>query len=372
MRGIALLFLLFLLLLPSFAPADTGYSILFEDAMARADVRGTPQILYTGRANISMRMRSLPDKDSPSVGSLSERDWVYIFGFDQYWLFCWDETAGIYYVGRHNVVEITPVAPSVPAYGVVRNAYLAVTANDTTLYAQPSVLSETVDVYPANTRLSFWFIKDGWAVVPYKREVGYLYVGDLKELTPVSPTVDYAQDGDVLAAFTTFYSLKDTELNVGRIQNISVGCAYISKTYLPGEVFDFNAIAGPYRRSRGYMPSPVLIDGGTTAGYGGGTCQVSTTLYNALIQLPNGMTIIKRRPHGPGGASYAPHGVDAAVGNEELNLIFRNDYGFPVTLDCTAQNGALCVCIRKGIYEQPGGASATQTAGSQAERDPAA
>lgn len=349
MRIIALsLLFLFLASSLALADADAGYAILYEDAMANADAYGHPKILYVGRANISMRMRARPDTESEAVGVLDERDVVNIFGFDQYWLFCWDEEIGAYYVGRHNVVEITPVSEDIPSYGVTPNAFVAVTSRDTTLYASPSAFGEVVDTYPADTRLSFWLIEDGWAVVPYKRQVGYMYAGDLKELYPVSPSVDYAQDGDVLAAFTTFYSLKKTELNKGRVENIRVGCAYISKTYQPGEEFDFNAIAGPYRRARGYLPSPVLVGGGTVAGYGGGTCQVSTTLYNALLQLPDGMTIVYRRPHGPGGASYAPHGVDAAVGNDYLNLVFRNDYDFPITLDCTAQNGSLCVCIRKG------------------------
>lgn len=352
MRTVAL-FLLLTLLLSCPALADTGYDILYEDAMANADAFGKPQILYTGRANISMRMRSKPDVNSEAVGMLKEREWINIFGFDQYWLFCWDEEVGAYYVGRHNVVEITPVSADVPSYGVTPNAYIAVTSQEAVLYAEPNTSAAVIDTYPKDTRLSFWLIEDGWAVVPYKREVGYLYAGNLTELSPVSPSVDYAQEGDVIAAFTTFYSLKKTELNIGRMQNIQVGCDYISKTYQPGEEFDFNATAGPYRQSRGYLPSPVLIDGGTVPGYGGGTCQVSTTLYNALLQLPEGMTIVYRRPHGPGGASYAAHGVDAAVGNSELNLRFRNDYPFPVTLDCTAQNGALCVCIRKGVYTPP-------------------
>jgi len=192
-------------------------------------------------------------------------------------------------------------------------------------------------------------IRDGWAVIPYNRLIGYMYVGDLTNLTPVSPNVEMAQVGDIISAFTTFYSTKDTELNIGRMENLRVGCQYIAKGYYPGDEFDFNKIAGPYKRSRGYMPSPVLIDGGTVAGYGGGTCQVSTTLYNALLQLHDGITILWRRPHGPGGAKYAPHGVDAAVGATNLNLEFRNDYDFPITIDCTVIGGALCICIRKGI-----------------------
>ena len=331
---------------------DSGYSIRYADAMATADATGKPRILYTGRANISMRKRGRPDKDSEAIGQLKERELVQIFGFDQYWLFCWDDEKGLpFYVGRHNVVEIEPASLSVMPYGVVRNAFVAVTATETALRQAPSESAEAIDSYPANTRLSFWLIEDGWAVVPYKRQVGYMYLGDMAELTPVSPTVDYAQDGDIIAAFTTFYSVKQTELNIGRMENIRVGCMYIGKTYQPGEEVNCNNTMGPYNRARGYMPSPVLIDGGTVAGYGGGTCQVSTTLYNVLLQLPEGMTIVYRRPHGPGGASYAPHGVDAAVGNINLNLVFRNDYNFPITVDCTAQNGSLCICIRKGAVE---------------------
>lgn len=350
------LFLLFITLLclgVSAIAEDTGYDICFPNAMESADSSGRPQILYTARANTSLRKLSLPDTQSQALGTLKEREVVSIFGFDQYWLFCWDETVGVYYLRRHNVVELTPVSEDIASYGVIYNAFIAVTARDTVLHTSPSKSADKIDSYPAGTRLSFWLIKDGWAVVPYKRLVGYIYLGDLKELTPVSPTVDYAQEGDIIAAFTTFYSVATTKLNVGRMENIRVGCAYISKTYQPGEEFDFNGIAGPYRRNRGYMPSPVLIDGSTVSGYGGGTCQVSTTLYNTILQIPDGITVLFRKPHGPSGASYAPHGVDAAVGREDLNLVFRNDFDFPITIDCTAQNGSLCICIRKGEYVFP-------------------
>ena len=66
-------------------------------------------------------------------------------------------------------------------------------------------------------------------------------------------------------------------------------------------------------------------------GYGGGTCQSSSTLYNTVRQLP-GITVLMRRPHGPGCARYLPMHQDAAVGNESLNFIFRNDYGFPIRI----------------------------------------
>ena len=346
-KSIAILLLCAALMAGAALAEDTGYDICFEDFMVSADASGKPMILYTARTVSSLNMRSEPDKSSTSLGVLSERGVVQIFGYDQEWLFCWSDEVGVYYIARRNVDTIEPVSEDIPPYGVVQNRFVAYLANDTALRSSPDEDAEPIESYPAGTRVSFWMIQDGWAVVPYNRLVGYLYVGDLVDLTPVAPDVYDAQSGDILAAFTTFYSTKTTELNIGRMENLRVGCEYISKVYQPGEEFDFNKTAGPYRRSRGYMPSPVLIDGGTVAGYGGGTCQVSTTLYNALLQLPDGITILWRRPHGPGGAKYAPHGVDAAVGAENLNLEFRNDYTFPVSLDCTVLNGALCICIRK-------------------------
>ena len=102
---------------------------------------------------------------------------------------------------------------------------------------------------------------------------------------------------------------------------------------------------GPYNRSKGYEPAPVMIDGKTVPGYGGGTCQVSSTLYNVLIQLPK-INITYRRPHGGNGASYLPIHCDAAVGAESLNLIFDNGYDFPIRIEGhTSDDGALLMLI---------------------------
>jgi vancomycin resistance protein YoaR len=92
------------------------------------------------------------------------------------------------------------------------------------------------------------------------------------------------------------------------------------------------------------MPAGVLVDGELQQGYGGGTCQVSSTLYNVVLQLP-GLTVLQRRAHGDNGASYLPIGVDAAVGNSQLNFRFRNDYPFPLRIDASSQDGALTIAI---------------------------
>ena len=58
-----------------------------------------------------------------------------------------------------------------------------------------------------------------------------------------------------------------------------------------------------------------------------------------------GLTVLQRRAHGNNGASYLPIGVDAAVGNSELNFRFRNDYAFPLRIHATSQDGALTIAI---------------------------
>ena len=138
-----------------------------------------------------------------------------------------------------------------------------------------------------------------------------------------------------------------TDINRSRIINIRVACDRLTRVMQPGESLNFNTQVGPYRPQYGYQKAWVLINGESVPGYGGGTCQVSSTLYNALLQLP-GVEILQRRPHGPAGAKYLPHGVDAAVGSDNLNLRFRNNYDFPIRVEGhTSDDGALLMLVYK-------------------------
>ena len=190
------------------------------------------------------------------------------------------------------------------------------------------------------TQISIWQFQDGWAIVNYMRSYGYIDPNDLKDLIPVSPTDTPISKESPIAAYTSYYTMKhllpgaskETKTNIlNRIWNIGHGAEKITRTGLlqPGDVFNGNKRnIGPYRE---YKLAIGLVDGRAVLSSGGGTCQVSSTLYNTISQLP-GLTIVKRRPHGYGGASYLPIHCDAAVGNDSLNLIFRNDYDFPIQL----------------------------------------
>ena len=250
------------------------------------------------------------------------------------------------YLKRDYLYNVQPVDPvHTPPYGVQKHQYLATTADVCEVRKSMSDTDDSWVVLNPGTKLSVWRIMDGWAIVNYWRSYGYINMNDLTDLIPVSPTDTPLADDTPIAAYTSYYGMQQTELNKGRLINIDVACGRLTRVMQPGEEFNFNKQVGPYRKSLGYQTAIVLVDGKSVPGSGGGTCQVSSTLYNALMQLP-GITILQRRPHGPGGAKYLPHGVDAAVGNDNLNLRFRNDYDFPIRVEGhTSYDGALLMVV---------------------------
>ena len=252
------------------------------------------------------------------------------------------------YIKRSRIYDVKPAdRVNTHPYGVQKSIYVATTA--VTCHVRKSMSNEDDSwvVLNPGTMLSIWRIQDGWAIVPYWRTYGYIDLNDLTDFIPVSPTDEPLSNDTPIAAYTSYYKMVNTKLNKSRINNIRVACQRLTRVMQPGESLNFNKDVGPYKKSVGYMEAPVLVDGTSRPGYGGGTCQVSSTLYNALLQLP-GVEILQRRPHGPGGASYLPHGVDAAVGNDNLNLRFRNNYSFPIRVEGhTSDDGALLMLVYK-------------------------
>ena len=78
-------------------------------------------------------------------------------------------------------------------------------------------------------------------------------------------------------------------------------------------------------------------------GYGGGICQVSTTLYNAILQIPIG--VIKAQVHSSYGISYVPLDMDAAVGKGNIDLRLQNTLPYDVRFALQAVGGVLTVRV---------------------------
>lgn len=151
-----------------------------------------------------------------------------------------------------------------------------------------------------------------------------------------------ARPGDVIGGFTTFYDADyGADLAEGRAYNIDLACQRIDDVVLqPGERFSYNDLCAPYKVSNGYKMAPNISAKGQ--GYGGGVCQVTTTLYNALIPLP--LQIDEWRVHQKTGVVYIPQYFDAAVGSF-YDLIFRNTLPYPIRIEAMPQSGAVTVLL---------------------------
>ncbi len=299
----------------------------------------------------AIRMRKLQTSESDAVCAVEKGEEVNVYAvYPSYVLAEYQGHVG--YIIRTWIDEdVHTINPeTTPPYGTVPAQFVATVTEKVPVYMSPSTGAEVNDIQPGpGSKVAVLEFVDGFAKVLYWRSYGYIEASKLTDLVTVSPTEEPMSADTPIAAFCSFFEYNTgKEGNDGRCKNIVRSCELMTRVMQPGEVLDFNAHVGPYKRANGYHPAPVLIDGGSQLGYGGGTCQSSSTLYNTVRQL-SGITILRRRPHGPGCARYLPMHQDAAVGNTELNFIFRNDYSFPVRIlaESTGE-GTLCIQVFKG------------------------
>ena len=299
----------------------------------------------------AIRMRALQDPDSEVVCAVKAGETITIYAvYPTYVLAEWEGNVG--YIIRTWIDEyVTPVdAANIVPYGVVPSKYVAALIDTVNIYDAPSTDSTFDKIHPtAGSKIAILDFTDGFAKVLCWRHYGYIEVSKLTDLVVVSQNGQPLSEDTPIAAFCSFFEFNTgKEGNDGRCKNIVRSCELMTRVMQPGESLDFNAQIGPYKRANGYFPAPVLINGGSQLGYGGGTCQSSSTLYNTVRQIP-GINIIYRRPHGPGCAKYLPMHQDAAVGSDVLNFIFRNDCGYPIRIlaESTGE-GTLCIQIFKG------------------------
>ncbi len=112
--------------------------------------------------------------------------------------------------------------------------------------------------------------------------------------------------------------------SLARIQNIRVSAAKFNGTIIkPGEIFSFNNLLGEVDEASGYQSELVIKSGKLIPEFGGGVCQVSTTLFRAAIYA--GLPILERKPHSFPVKYYNPQGFDATIYPGVVDLKFKND-----------------------------------------------
>lgn len=142
------------------------------------------------------------------------------------------------------------------------------------------------------------------------------------------------------------YSTKVSGSTSNRLTNIRITCEKLNGTTVnTGETFSFCEITGPSTAEEGYKEATMFLDGKEVQSLGGGNCQVSSTLYNAVLDVPD-LKVIERHEHGKD-VSYVPDGKDAAVSYGSIDFKFKNNTDNNIKLYFETDDVTLTVKIVK-------------------------
>lgn len=143
----------------------------------------------------------------------------------------------------------------------------------------------------------------------------------------------------VLGSYKTKFNLS----NYNRSNNIYIATNKTNNILLNNnEEFSFNNIIGQRSEQAGFKEAPVIINGEMQSGLGGGICQVSSTIYNAVLY--SGLEITEARNHSIP-SSYIEKGRDATVSYGAVDLKFRNNYQYPILIQNKVINDTIVTTI---------------------------
>ena len=154
----------------------------------------------------------------------------------------------------------------------------------------------------------------------------------------ISPKLKYNQLKNIngmIAVYETRYPIK----NISRAHNIAVTANKLDKQLImPNQEISFLKLLGDVTVAQGFSRATIIVNNKFVDGVGGGVCQVSTTLYNAVLE--SGLTV-KERTHHSLPVHYVPLGRDATVAEGAPDLKYKNEYDFPVYIRMYASNGIM-------------------------------
>lgn len=195
------------------------------------------------------------------------------------------------------------------------------------------VSEEPFTIHPHENGIDFAItLEEARQIVSEKKEE---YEIPLKIITPEITTNQIGAEAfpDILSQFSTRYdaSLKN------RSTNLRLASDKINGTVLlPGEEFSYNKIVGERTIEAGYKDAAIYSGGQVVDGLGGGICQISSTLYNAVVQA--NLEIIERSNH-YFKTSYVEAGKDATVVYGQIDFRFKNNRNYPIKIVSTVSGG---------------------------------
>lgn len=165
----------------------------------------------------------------------------------------------------------------------------------------------------------------------------------VEEQQPQYTADDFYKIDSVMGQSVTNYNSGNT----ARSQNLSTGASKVSGTVLmPGEQFSMYNTVAPFTEENGYANAGQYVSTGSgmelVDGLGGGICQVSTTLYNAVLKSE--LQVDERYPHSLT-ISYADKGRDAAIAGDYMDFKFTNNTEYPIYIEGYAGGGSISFAI---------------------------
>ena len=207
-------------------------------------------------------------------------------------------------------------------------------------------------IFNANSKNMFTFKKESEGLKINKKELlksieAYLNNKSSNNIIEIPvEEVKCTIDIETLKKNTVLKSKFNTDFSSSseaRKHNVKLALSSINNLVIkPNETVSFNNLTGTRNTENGYKKAKIIFDGEFVDGVGGGVCQVSTTLYNALLLAD--LEIVKSQKHSLP-VSYVEKGFDAMVSENGSDLVFRNNTLYPIYIKANAVNNKACIEI---------------------------
>lgn len=161
----------------------------------------------------------------------------------------------------------------------------------------------------------------------------------VEDVFPTILTENVTAIDSVISTATTSFSTGD----VNRSYNIKYAAETLDGlVIMPGETFSMNSALGPRTIENGYRDAKVILADELVDGPGGGVCQVTTTLYVAVLKA---MLNVTERMHHSFPLAYVPPGQDATIADGYIDFIFKNDKDYPISINAEVSGGNINIRI---------------------------
>lgn len=326
--------------------------LLYTSHLANAEYDNTanyPSTVVLGYVRVSsdsyLNVRNEPTTNAKVLGKLYLNDCVEIVeNLDDWYKINYDNSYGYVYSTYIKSEPLTVLYDDVQASDL-KNSNIP---NLEVKYV--GYINEKAAAYPLKSSkrncyipagpIAIFSIQGEYAIIAKARTLLRVRISDFENIEALDSNADACTE-PIVAAYTTFFSTS----NSNRAHNIMLGAEAMKMLLLPGEEYSFNKIVGKRSPEKGYLLANAYKGQEVIQDYGGGVCQLSSTLYAAIRLNPN-FEITQRYTHSME-VDYLPVGMDATVNWNNRDIRFVNNYPFNVYVNTYINKGMLTIMIQK-------------------------